>query len=59
MRFLLCLFLLNSLGLFSQFKGQVVSENETPIAGATVYNKTQKRATLSNEKGWFEILMLL
>mgnify|MGYP001157534968 CR=1 FL=1 len=56
MRFLLGLFFLNSLGVFSQFKGQVVSENETPIAGATVYNKTKKRATLSDEKGWFEIL---
>ena len=59
MRFLLGLFFLNSLGVFSQFKGQVVSENETPIAGATVYNKTKKGPHLAMRRAGLKFWMLL
>ena len=55
MRFLLGFFLLAISPLFGQLEGFVYSSEGTVVFGATVYNKTQKEATLTNSNGAFRL----
>jgi hypothetical protein len=55
MRFLLGFFLLAISPLFGQLEGFIYSSEGTVVFGATVYNKTQKEATLTNSNGAFRL----
>lgn len=55
MRFLLGFLLIATSPLYGQLDGFVYSSEGSVIFGATVYNKTQKKATLTRNDGAFRL----
>ena len=55
MRFLLGFLLIATSPLYGQLNGFVYSSEGSVIFGATVYNKTQKKATLTRKDGAFRL----
>ena len=59
MRFLLGFLLIVTFPLYGQLDGFVYSSEGSVIFGATVYNKTQKKATITGDDGAFRLEKLM